>query len=80
MRHNLLDKLQLKRIEKKIAKKKSQLVKYPIQLEDGEMYCTKIVFFSSKIWLNENVKGFLEDQGYKVVRIPLKHKVVISWR
>lgn len=80
MKLNYFDKLQLRRIEKKIAKKKLQLSKQYVRLEEDEWYCIKIVFFSSEFWFNQNVKNILESQGYKVVRIPLKHKVVISWR
>ena len=80
MKLNLLDKLQLKRIEKKIEKKKLQLTKYPIQLEDGESYGIHIVLFSSKFWFHENVKIVLENKGYKVVRFVLNPRVIISWR
>ena len=80
MKLNLLDKLQLNRIEKKIEKKKKQLVKHSIELEDGKSYGIHIVLFSSEFWFHENVKIVLENKGYKVIRFVLNPKVIISWR
>ena len=81
MKLSFLDKLQLKRIEKKIAKKKLKWEKPPIQLEKGVLHCTKIVLFSSKFWVHENVKKILKSKGYKVVHfVVYPTKLVVCWK